>query len=133
MFIPFDPTISASLDYFVYLSEEVADPQMRSFWTACRRLLESYIFDDLIPKPQYENYIQSEVWTNKKREFIRFFGLACAICNAQVPLSVHHRTYDRLGHEFLSDCIPLCDECHRFADAQRVKATHRASSILESG
>jgi 5-methylcytosine-specific restriction endonuclease McrA len=42
-------------------------------------------------------------------------GGCCRLCNAGGPdttLSLHHRTYKRLGHERPGDLTALCVPCH---------------------
>lgn len=60
---------------------------------------------------EYLLYLQSLGWKRRRAWVLIFWDHRCAICNAPKP-EVHHRTYERLGHELLTDCIPLCDECH---------------------
>lgn len=39
----------------------------------------------------------------------------CAVCSARWTLrrgDLHHRSYDRLGHEAFEDLSPLCRPCH---------------------
>jgi HNH endonuclease len=44
-------------------------------------------------------------------------GFTCQLCDSKDKLQVHHRRYDNIGHESLSDLIVLCDRCHsRFHD-----------------
>jgi 5-methylcytosine-specific restriction endonuclease McrA len=49
--------------------------------------------------------------------FMAVFGVepTCAVCGGRWTLrngDLHHRNYDRLGHERFDDLIPLCRECH---------------------
>ena len=60
----------------------------------------------------YHEYIKSEVWRQKRDNVLVFWSGRCAICNSPDNIQVHHRTYERLGQERLSDLIPLCDDCH---------------------
>ncbi len=61
-------------------------------------------------------------------------GHRCRTCYATggdgAPLEVHHRTYERLGHELVGDLTALCPGCHRtITDALRRR---RYSSIRPS-
>lgn len=82
----------------------------------------------LPPPPKHiQEYYESDVWRAKRIEFLEAWGYRCAVCNSQatdkVPIDVHHRTYERLGHEANTDCIPLCRyPCHD-------QATRRMRSI----
>jgi hypothetical protein len=40
-------------------------------------------------------------------------GHRCQVCDADMHLDVHHRTYDRFGHEDPGDLTVLCRDCHR--------------------
>lgn len=67
-------------------------------------------------KVNYQSYIRSEKWIEKKQQF-RGSGLyrdgRCFVCcNHGVETHVHHMTYKRLGREHLSDLRLLCFVCH---------------------
>ena len=70
----------------------------------------------------YNKYINSEAWEDKKTQVLTRDGYRCVCCNTQavdVPLDVHHKTYDNIGKEPLSDLSSMCKTCHKFADQQR--------------
>jgi hypothetical protein len=76
---------------------------------------------------KYEEYITSMDWINRCR---RFFGDApwcarrdCRRRYREGNVQIHHRTYERLGHERIEDLVPLCDEHHGEA--------HRSAERLE--
>lgn len=64
------------------------------------------------PQHEYQRYLCTTHW--------RIFRLAvmvaanghCALC-AKPADQVHHLTYERVGHEYLSDVVPLCAKCHQ--------------------
>lgn len=60
----------------------------------------------------YSEYIQSVEWKRKRKWFLAFWNNRCSLCYEQGGLDVHHRTYERLGNELLSDCVVLCKSCH---------------------
>ena len=73
----------------------------------------------------YQNYIHSPEWVAKREKVLIFWGRRCALCNSPERVEVHHRTYDRLGQELLTDLIPLCDTCHeRHHEFMRRGAEH---------
>lgn len=78
------------------------------------------------PPPEMLAYYRSQHWQKFRRRVIEFWGGRCAFCNSvnrhPKDIDVHHRTYERLGHEELQDCILLCRNCHKVADRFRVKA-----------
>ena len=62
----------------------------------------------------YESYINSVLWREKSRRIRKRDGYRCLICGTtDVPLEVHHLTYDRLGEELDSDLITVCHDCHK--------------------
>jgi len=60
----------------------------------------------------YAEYLQTPEWTKKRTKALRFAQFRCQLCNGNESLNVHHRTYERLGHELLSDLSVLCKDCH---------------------
>lgn len=60
----------------------------------------------------YDKYIMSPEWAYRREERLRFAGHRCELCNVDGRLEVHHRTYERLGSEMLTDLIVLCEVCH---------------------
>jgi len=63
-------------------------------------------------KGVYLDYISSDVWKAKAYDAREKAGNKCQLCNSPYYLRVHHRTYDRLGRETISDLITLCSNCH---------------------
>ena len=61
----------------------------------------------------YQEYIKSKRWREIRKWILIFWDHRCAICNAKDNIEVHHRTYERLGRELTTDCIVLCDDCHK--------------------
>jgi hypothetical protein len=74
---------------------------------------------------EYTNYINSARWRNIRTLMIKQAGGKCASCGAagtpSKPLEVHHKTYERLGRESMSDLDVLCRPCHEIADAKRAQ------------
>jgi len=68
----------------------------------------------------YYTYIKSTQWRDSAARMaeLEAAGFCCRICNGSEPvvqLQVHHRTYERLGHERVGDLTALCADCHRAA------------------
>lgn len=67
----------------------------------------------------YEKYIASSKWkrSSARKAELRSAGYRCRGCYAPADrgcaLELHHRTYERLGHERPGDLTALCRECHR--------------------
>jgi hypothetical protein len=62
-------------------------------------------------KDEYEEYRQSRHWIELSRA-VRQADKVCQRCGFPYELNVHHKTYERLGHEDLKDLILLCRSCH---------------------
>lgn len=61
----------------------------------------------------YREYLASPHWAEKRQRFSDRTPKHCKACGATgCRLSVHHRTYKRLGREKLADLAFLCDDCH---------------------
>ena len=75
------------------------------------------------PPPEYQEYLQSEHWLVFAKKVREFWGWRCAMCNAKATgtrgLDVHHRHYDSVHREQLTDCIAVCRKCHKVADVRR--------------
>ena len=63
-------------------------------------------------KEKYHEYLRSEKWKVLRLQKIQESGGRCQLCNKGAPLHVHHRTYDNVFNEKLSDLIVLCKICH---------------------
>ncbi len=77
-----------------------------------------------LPKWQYQNYINSLEWRKKRQQYFDSkLTQKCLVCDSQT-VDLHHRTYKRLGKEWLNDLVPLCrqhhDECHAFIKRKRL-------------
>ena len=62
---------------------------------------------------KYADYILSKEWASLRRRCKEADRHACRVCGTKNELDVHHKTYERLGHEELGDLITLCRRCHR--------------------
>jgi cytochrome c553 len=62
-------------------------------------------------KDEYEEYRRSAHWRAVSR-LMRSLEKVCEICAFPYELNVHHKTYERLGHEHPNDLIVLCRACH---------------------
>ena len=61
----------------------------------------------------YKEYLQSPEWQVLRRIKLEEAGHRCMVCNGDGKLHVHHRTYERIRMELLTDLIVLCADCHR--------------------
>ncbi|PZV19176.1 MAG: hypothetical protein DCF22_00480 [Leptolyngbya sp.] len=60
----------------------------------------------------YEQYISSPEWKQKRQRVIERDGCKCRTCWESEDLEVHHVSYERLFNEDLDDLITLCHQCH---------------------
>jgi len=60
----------------------------------------------------YQEYLLSPQWQAKREMALSLACWRCQVCNTENDLNVHHRTYDRLGHEYQADLVVLCRRCH---------------------
>lgn len=71
----------------------------------------------------YSDYLQTDHWHAVRNAALERAGHACQVCNSKERLDVHHRTYQRIGHEQDADVVVLCHACHsRFHDKQPTPA-----------
>ncbi len=68
---------------------------------------------------KYMDYIHSEAWHKKRKRKLKEANYICEQCGASGALQVHHKTYDRLGREWMKDLEVLCPACHAKADRRR--------------
>ena len=61
----------------------------------------------------YVLYLHSPLWRLRRRIWILRAGARCQRCGSRRRLTIHHRTYQRLGHERRGDVTVLCWNCHR--------------------
>jgi 5-methylcytosine-specific restriction endonuclease McrA len=69
-------------------------------------------------------YGRSEQWRQKRRAALDRDDNQCLVCrrtegdedprlrSGRSKLEVHHKTYERYGHEHLDDLATLCQRCH---------------------
>lgn len=60
----------------------------------------------------YREYLKSEHWQTVREMALEFSDYHCQLCYSEDHLDVHHRTYERRGHEKLTDVTVLCHDCH---------------------
>lgn len=73
---------------------------------------ELFVDDDYYKKMPYRKYLNTYHWKQLRDLKLSEVDNRCQICYNSIQLNVHHRTYERLGHEKLSDLTVLCKECH---------------------
>ena len=59
------------------------------------------------------DYLNTREWNVKRNRALIQAGNRCQLCESTHRLEAHHRTYERLGNELLSDLVVLCRKCHQ--------------------
>ncbi len=60
----------------------------------------------------YVDYLLTPHWKKKRTAARKHHGVKCNRCGSRKNLHVHHKTYERLGAELMSDLELLCRGCH---------------------
>lgn len=60
----------------------------------------------------YGHYLRSPQWRSVKARY-RASGLPQQCMCGSEDVQLHHKTYERVGAELLTDLTPLCANCHR--------------------
>lgn len=60
----------------------------------------------------YKLYLRTKHWEQIKQRKLSQKNYKCEICGAKRNLNIHHKTYERLGCEELTDLQVLCKRCH---------------------
>lgn len=67
----------------------------------------------MTPKQRYHEHLRSEGWRTTRRHKLDHAANRCEMCFSARNLQVHHKTYDRVPFERLTDLIVLCETCHQ--------------------
>jgi len=100
---PFD--IVSRDDYWKTKSAQMTSLAQQIATDAKNKLAERRAF--------YESYLQSADWREKRLMVIRRESGLCQGCRKEQITQVHHRNYDRLGDELLTDLYGYCETCHK--------------------
>lgn len=69
--------------------------------------------------PAYARHLKTTKWNQTRKAALQRAGYRCQVCNSPDSLNVHHRTYERLGHEHPMDLTVLCRVCHKIFHRRR--------------
>jgi hypothetical protein len=67
-----------------------------------------------LEKSEYQKYLASREWSVLKERIRERSGGICERFKWGKHDVTHHLTYERVGHEKLSDLLGLCEDCHKF-------------------
>jgi len=65
----------------------------------------------MITTEEYQEYLKSEEWQEKRRDMREICDGVCMECGNRGNI-LHHETYERVLHEELSDLKWVCSDCH---------------------
>ena len=81
---------------------------------------------------EYREYLLSDKWEELRDAALERAGFQCQlVAEHGGQLEVHHRTYDRLGHEDVADLTVLCHRCHRIISAIYPKLLSNSGKLVE--
>lgn len=61
---------------------------------------------------EYQDYLKSSEWREKRELVIRRAGNICEGCGKAPIEEIHHLTYTRVKREMLFDLVGVCKSCH---------------------
>ena len=69
---------------------------------------------DYIKNMDYKDFLYTPYWDAVRSQKLYRSGYKCSLCDSNINLQVHHKTYEHHGyeHENLDDLIVLCGNCH---------------------
>lgn len=71
----------------------------KGFWSICGKI-------------RHREHLKTPYWKEIRQRALQNAKYRCQLCYGANSLNVHHRTYDNLGHEQISDLTVLCKSCH---------------------
>ena len=85
-------------------------------------------------REEYRAYLRSPAWRMKRDGKLFDAEYRCERCGydgLDMPLDVHHLTYERVGNERDSDLIVLCRSCHEMEHKEdRAKIDRKTDEIF---
>jgi 5-methylcytosine-specific restriction endonuclease McrA len=79
---------------------------------------------------RYHDYLKTPEWNRRRQVALAIAEHRCMLCYSPDALTVHHRTYLRLGREKLTDLVVLCWPCHKLLHEHRRLSTSVDNMML---
>lgn len=82
----------------------------------CNSCFKKSIKNKKLKKPptiDYFEYINSELWVERKEAYYRKHKKQCKACGSYKLINLHHMVYGNFGNEPDNAMICLCDLCHK--------------------
>lgn len=77
----------------------------------------------------YPHYLRTPEWRRTRAAALLRAGNACSLDVTHTDgLEVHHRTYERLGAELMTDLAVLCHSCHQLHHKEYGRARRKRSA-----
>ncbi len=66
-------------------------------------------------RKKYLEYLKSDKWQEVRKAKAKEQNYTCERCHKVIKkgFHIHHKTYEHLGNEPLSDLMFLCEDCHK--------------------
>lgn len=74
--------------------------------------IDPFKTDKRMTRQEYDAYMKSPAWRKLRKRVFKLQGYVCRKCGVKERLTLHHKTYVRLGREKPKDMEVLCFECH---------------------
>jgi 5-methylcytosine-specific restriction endonuclease McrA len=62
---------------------------------------------------EYAKYLKTEHWKEIRLKVLERDNNQCLMCGTTKNINVHHKTYNNLGNEKLTDLVTICKRCHK--------------------
>ena len=90
------------------------DNEIEHRWRAKKSAEYVATYNDIEPRlrAEYEAYLASGVWAQRRSVILARASGLCECCEHYPASEVHHKTYERIGHENDADLMAVCGFCH---------------------
>jgi 5-methylcytosine-specific restriction endonuclease McrA len=90
------------------------DNQLEAKWRAQKHAMYVATYHAIKPsmEAEYRTYLASPEWSAIRAAIFQRAQGTCECCESFPATQVHHLTYERIGHEELSDLMAVCSFCH---------------------
>lgn len=102
------------------ICQNCARPIRRNRWSLCQQCDDlltaqdrSYLANlEALRRMPYRQYLRTDHWQMMRVDRLAAARNRCELCFSSQRLNVHHKTYERRGHESPWDLIVLRGNCH---------------------
>jgi len=93
------------------------DVALQAEWDKKKEAVKTLLLEEDAQKESawwnnYNDYLQSEAWSQKREKVIARDRYLCQACLSAQAVEVHHLTYKNMGCEPLFELISVCSSCH---------------------